>query len=278
MIENRVEDMMKRTLLLLLEPESGKATSSQEDRGFLEDPFTEAAYKTQCGSGFGCRLLTLNGEWSFTMVTGCLFLVTFCSLVSLNFSDPGILYQGKASEPWEKLPEAAYVAWMYQRAFQMLWCPHCSFHCLPRTFHCGCCNICEEEFDHHCRWVNNCVGNRNIRLFLLLLMSPFLYLGALVVMCTIFLVSTSEMPFSLDKAMAYPYMAVPATGALLPLTLGLLIQAVAMSTATRSYEGQVQRSVFPRAWGGSEELGPMPPGREEHCSLETQAQEPTLNW
>ncbi|XP_048658819.1 palmitoyltransferase ZDHHC19-like [Marmota marmota marmota] len=186
------------------------------------------------------KLLTLNGERGFTMVTGCLFLVTFCSLVSLNFSEPGILYQGKASDPWEKLPEAAYVPWIYQRAFQMPWCPHCSFHCPPRTFHCGCCNICEEEFDHHCRWVNKCEGHSNIQLFLLLLMSPCLYLGALLVMCTIFLVSTSEMPFSLDKAMAYPYMAVPATGALLPLTLGLLIQTVAMSTAKRSYEGQGQ--------------------------------------
>ncbi|KAF5924075.1 hypothetical protein HPG69_010507, partial [Diceros bicornis minor] len=40
-----------------------------------------------------CRRLAQNGEWAFPIVTGPLFVLTFSSLVFLNFSDAGILHQ-----------------------------------------------------------------------------------------------------------------------------------------------------------------------------------------
>lgn len=45
--------------------------------------------------GFPCRWLVQNGEWAFPAITGPLFILTFFSLVSLNFSDPGILHRGE---------------------------------------------------------------------------------------------------------------------------------------------------------------------------------------
>ncbi|XP_072581876.1 palmitoyltransferase ZDHHC19 [Vulpes vulpes] len=184
---------------------------------------------------FPCRWLAQNGEWAFPLVTGLLCVLTVFSLVSLNFSDPGILHQGSD----EQGPTMVHVVWVNRRAFRLQWCQKCCFHCPPRTYHCPWCNICVEDFDHHCKWVNNCIGHRNFRFFLLLVLSLCLYSGAMLVTCLIFLGRTTHLPFSLDKAMAL-VVAVPAAGFLVPLSLLLLIQAASVSAAERSYEGKGQ--------------------------------------
>ncbi|XP_059133266.1 palmitoyltransferase ZDHHC19 isoform X1 [Peromyscus eremicus] len=183
--------------------------------------------------GFPCRWLAQNGEWVFPMVTGPLFILTFFSLVSLNFSDPGILHRGSVDED----PMMVYVVSVNQRAFRLQWCSKCCFHRPPRTYHCPWCNICVEDFDHHCKWVNNCIGHRNFRLFMVLVLSLCLYSGALLLTCLIFLIRTSHLPFSVDKIMAV-LVAAPAAGFLIPLVLLLLIQAISVSTAERSCESK----------------------------------------
>ncbi|CAN0526852.1 unnamed protein product [Rangifer tarandus platyrhynchus] len=182
---------------------------------------------------FPCRWLAQNGEWAFPVITGLLFILTFFSLISLNFSDPGILHQGSN----EQGPLMVPVIWVNHRAFRLQWCQKCCFHRPPRTYHCPWCNICVEDFDHHCKWVNNCIGHRNFRLFMLLVLSLCLYSGAMLVSCLIFLVRTTHLSFSMDKAIAI-LVAVPAAGFLVPLLLLLLVQAMSVSAAERSYEGK----------------------------------------
>ena len=33
------------------------------------------------------------------------------------------------------------------------------------TFHCTICDICIEEYDHHCIWTSKCIGDNNIHSF-----------------------------------------------------------------------------------------------------------------
>jgi len=49
-------------------------------------------------------------------------------------------------------------------------CKWCSIYKPDRCHHCRECNFCTLRLDHHCPWVYNCVGYRNHKYFLLVLL------------------------------------------------------------------------------------------------------------
>ncbi|KAK5643261.1 hypothetical protein RI129_007106 [Pyrocoelia pectoralis] len=52
----------------------------------------------------------------------------------------------------------------------------------PRAHHCRICKRCIKRMDHHCPWINNCVGERNQKYF----MQFLVYVGNYLIIFLIF--------------------------------------------------------------------------------------------
>jgi len=55
-------------------------------------------------------------------------------------------------------------------------CFQCVQYKPHRSYHCDTCKVCVEQYDHHCPWINNCVGKNNIARFIIFLLFLFIAL------------------------------------------------------------------------------------------------------
>ena len=56
--------------------------------------------------------------------------------------------------------------------------------------HCMRCNRCTVLFDHHCKWVNNCIGKKNYKTFIVLILFVFILEIFIFVLSGITLINT----------------------------------------------------------------------------------------
>jgi len=64
-------------------------------------------------------------------------------------------------------------------------CPDCQVMRSNRSKHCAICNRCVERFDHHCPWINNCVGVNNHNAYVGFIYSLCITLVLITISCCI---------------------------------------------------------------------------------------------
>ncbi|KAF6176582.1 hypothetical protein GIB67_034444, partial [Kingdonia uniflora] len=89
-----------------------------------------------------------------------LFLLT-------SFSDPGTV---KLDNVTQYLSAYPYDNILYKEKE----CSTCKIPKPARSKHCSICDRCIARFDHHCGWMNNCIGEKNNRYFMAFLLWHFL--------------------------------------------------------------------------------------------------------
>ncbi len=100
---------------------------------------------------------------SFLFYSLCLTFL-FCTAAFLR--DPGYLYSD---------PKLTFLELIETFDASCL-CPDCGVIKTPRSRHCNVCERCVDRFDHHCPWINNCVGKRNHGIFYCYLVFQLTYI------------------------------------------------------------------------------------------------------
>ena len=102
------------------------------------------------------------GFWPITIV----FFAQMTSFFTASFSDPGYV---KKSEHISFLKLNEYFDQSYI-------CPTCEVVRPKSSKHCYICNKCVDRFDHHCNWLNTCVGINNHGYFYMFLVLILVYI------------------------------------------------------------------------------------------------------
>uniref|UniRef100_A0A1A8QG81 Palmitoyltransferase n=1 Tax=Nothobranchius rachovii TaxID=451742 RepID=A0A1A8QG81_9TELE len=112
-------------------------------------------------------MLLPSKNLSYSIANGILFnTLAFLALTShlrAMCTDPGAVPKGNATKE--------YIESLQLKPGQVVYkCPKCCSIKPDRAHHCSVCKRCIRKMDHHCPWVNNCVGENNQKYFVLFTM------------------------------------------------------------------------------------------------------------
>lgn len=83
------------------------------------------------------------------------------NLILVSTRDPGIVARNEASSLEELGIGVGTRSRMVSIGGTMVkikYCRICKIYRPPRSCHCAVCDNCVEKFDHHCPWINQCIG------------------------------------------------------------------------------------------------------------------------
>ncbi|EGW34517.1 uncharacterized protein SPAPADRAFT_135163 [Spathaspora passalidarum NRRL Y-27907] len=113
---------------------------------------------------------SMIGPYYKTDITFIIILV-YSSTILAIFSDPGVVSSKKPVPHNYKFQNNQLIF------FNDKTCNTCHIVKPPRSKHCSICGHCYLLYDHHCVWVNNCIGYYNYKWFLLFLVANIIMLG-----------------------------------------------------------------------------------------------------
>jgi hypothetical protein len=102
-------------------------------------------------------------------------------------SDPGIIPRKPYLERVD--PEKFRYLLVNEIEGRSGFCDTCKIWRPKRASHCSSCDNCVEVFDHHCPFVNNCIGKRNYRFFILFLVGVFCSIGMSILNLVVYMIN-----------------------------------------------------------------------------------------
>lgn len=123
---------------------------------------------------FTCPFLWQQVHPALPIIFAYIFVLAFVSMLKTSWTDPGIIPRNldpvleqlaqneRGSMDSDAPPKEIMIK---NTSYSLRYCDTCKIYRPPRASHCRQCDNCVEYEDHHCAWLNNCIGKRNYRSF-----------------------------------------------------------------------------------------------------------------
>ncbi|XP_029775115.1 palmitoyltransferase ZDHHC3 isoform X2 [Suricata suricatta] len=145
-------------------------------------------------------MLLPSRDYVYSIINGIVFnLLAFLALAShcrAMLTDPGAVPKGNATKE--------FIESLQLKPGQVVYkCPKCCSIKPDRAHHCSVCKRCIRKMDHHCPWVNNCVGENNQKYFVLFTMYIALISLHALIMVGFHFLHCFEEDWTTDQQQAY---------------------------------------------------------------------------